>query len=175
MSNFFLGEIKLLGCNFAPRGFALCNGQLLPIAQYTALFALLGTTYGGDGQNTFGLPDLQGRLPVHQGTGPGLSTYQIGQVSGSEGVTLTTQQLPSHTHALAASTNPSDRAVPANTLALGQQTGGALFTQTANGVDATLNAASLGVAGGNQPHDNMQPYLCVTFVIALEGIFPSRN
>lgn len=175
MSNPYLGEIRLVGFNFAPRGWAYCYGQLMPIDQNDALYALLGTTYGGDGQTTFGLPDFQGRLPVHQGQGPGLSNYVLGQLGGTENVTLTTQQLPSHTHTLAASTNPANQSAASSSVAIGQQTGGALFTQTSNGVDSTLQSATLQLTGGNQPHSNLQPSLAVNFIIALEGIFPSRN
>ena len=167
MSEPFLGEIKMGGWNFAPRGWALCNGQLLSIAQNTALFSLLGTTYGGNGQTTFALPNLQGRVPMHWGNGPGLTPRVIGEVDGSETVTLMSTQIPAHNHALQgadeATTKSPANAVPAFA-----------STPTYNPA-ANLAMTPTGIAGGSQPHENMQPSLAVTFVIALEGIFPSRN
>jgi microcystin-dependent protein len=177
MSEPFIGEIRMVGFNFAPRGWALCNGQLLSIAQNTALFSLLGTTYGGNGQTTFALPDLRGRVPLHQGQGPGLTPRTIGESSGTETVTLLSSQMPAHNHTLAAFNSPGSLDTPTgNVIAniVDPNTGGpaTLFSATA---DTTMNPASIGISGGNQPHENMQPYLCVNFVIALEGIFPSRN
>lgn len=172
MSTPFLGEIRMFGGNFAPRGWAFCNGALVAISQNDALYALIGTTYGGDGQNTFGLPGLQGRLPIHQGTLPGGSTYVIGQVLGSETVTLTPNQMPAHQHAVAAnsnngtSPNPSASFVAATSLSP--------FVQSVP-TDQPLGAQSINGAGGSQPHSNMMPFLCVSFIIAMEGIFPSRN
>ena len=172
MSEPFLGMIATFGFNFAPRGWALCNGQILSIAQNTALFSLLGTTYGGNGQTTFALPDLRGRVPIHQGQGPGLSPYSMGQQAGSESNTLTVNQMPQHTHiaTLHASTQPANDTLPTgNYLA----DGGAYQSAT----NTNMNAAAVtnSVAGGNQPFGILQPYLCINFCICLEGIFPSRN
>lgn len=153
----YIGEIVMYGFNFAPRGWAHCNGQMLPIAQNTALFSLLGTTYGGDGQTTFALPDLRGRVPLHAGQGPGLSSYTQGERSGSETVTLLASQIPGHSHTL-----PEVQVRGVGTQAVGATTGGALGTATTSAV------------GGAQPHPNMPPYLALYYSIALEGIFPSR-
>jgi microcystin-dependent protein len=185
MATPYLGEVKMFGGNFQPRGFAYCNGQLLPISQNDALYALIGTTYGGDGVNTFALPDLQGRIPLHQGTGPGLSTRVIGEKAGAETVTLITTQLPSHGHQpVANNTDPTNDAPAANTMPCRpkQSTGGntaALYTDSTKtpvaGDLKPMLAGLIGNAGGNQPHDNMMPFLCITFIIALEGVFPSQN
>lgn len=162
----FLGEIQMVGFNFAPRGWALCDGQLLPISQNSALFALLGTTYGGNGQTTFALPDLRGRFPLHPGQGPGLSPRTQGEVGGAESVVLTATQMPQHVHGLpGADEQTSDRPdglVPAQGGNYGKAAAG-----TAMG--------NSGASGGSQAHENMPPYLGVNFVIALEGVFPSRN
>ena len=157
-----LGMIVLFAGNFAPRGWAFCNGQLLSIAQNTALFSILGTTYGGDGRTTFALPDLRGRVPLHAGasTGPGLSHRELGERGGSESVALTGAQLPPHQHTLQA-------APEAN----GDPAGGILAAAT----DEKRGQTVTGVAGGGQPHDNMQPYLGLNYIIALQGIFPSRD
>ncbi len=173
MDSPFLGMLAIFGFNFAPRGWAFCNGQLLSIAQNSALFALLGTTFGGDGQNTFGLPNMQSRIPVGMGTGPGLSNYQMGQMAGSENVTLLSTQIPQHSHFMMGSSEAPVQNSPA---------GGSLGT-TARGVNSyTTGANSLSpmasatsITGGSQPHNNIQPYLAVNYCIALEGIFPSRN
>lgn len=165
MSSPFLGEIRMFGGNFAPRGWSLCQGQLLSIAQNDALFALLGTTFGGDGQTTFALPDLRGRIPVHQGPG-----FIAGQLSGSETVTLTTQQIPSHTH------TPFANKAAAGTDPTNSLPGGGAGAWFAPGTPAIPMAANMiGISGGNQPHDNMMPYLAVNFIISLEGLFPSQN
>ena len=174
MAQSYIGEIRMVGFNFAPANWALCNGQLLAISQNNALFALLGTTYGGDGVNTFALPDLRGRIPIHQGTGAGLGTYVQGQIAGTENVTLLTMQLPSHNHLLNAGVaggTPSSSPIN-NTLG-----GGELDAYVASAlVPAVLDASSIPPGGGgNQPHNNIQPYLCVNFVISLFGVFPSRN
>jgi microcystin-dependent protein len=171
MSNPFIGEIRMFGGNFAPRGWAFCNGQLLAIAQNDALFALIGTTYGGDGQTTFALPDLRGRIPVHAGQGPGLSSYQLGQQAGTETVTLTQQQMPAHTHTAQAQSGAGNQAGPGG----GVWASSAQNQFSANPPNAAMNAAAIGSAGGSQPHENMAPYQVVSFIIALEGIFPSRN
>ena len=172
MSEPFLGMIATFGFGFAPRGWAQCNGQILPIAQNTALFSLLGTTYGGNGQTTFALPDLRGRVPIHQGQGPGLSNYDLGQVSGVENSTLTSNQMPQHTHVatLHASTQPAGDTLPTgNYLA----DGGAYLSTTNTAMNA--GAVTNGLAGGSQPFSLLQPYLVINFCICLEGIFPSRN
>ncbi len=165
----FLGAIFMFAGNFAPRGFALCDGQVLPISQNTALFSLLGTTYGGNGQTTFALPDLRGRAPVHAGQGPGLTPYALGEQTGTENVTLQTAQMPQHNHAVNVSTQQTSDVAPGNVPA----TGGAYATSPSSG--QSLAAGTLGEAGGSQPHPNLQPLLVVNFIIALQGIYPSRN
>jgi microcystin-dependent protein len=175
MASPFIGQIDMFAGNFAPRDYAFCSGQLLAISQNNALFALLGTTYGGDGVSTFALPDLRGRVPVHFGQGPGLSNYSLGQHTGTESVTLISTQLPLHSHSLVAgatdapatATDPAGRvfAVPTD----GNQAYGA-----ANG-SMGAGGITLAVDGGNQPHSNLQPFLCINFIICLFGIFPSRN
>src|SRR5262245_46056197 len=172
MSSPFLGEIRIFAGNFAPRGYALCNGQLLPINQNTALFSLLGTTYGGNGQTTFALPNLQERFPMHHGQGPGLSPRALGEVSGSATVTLQESQIPAHTHVLLVSTANATRNAPSANSAL------ALSPATVYGLPqdlVPLATEALQPTGGGQPHANVQPYLAVTYVIAIQGIFPSRN
>ncbi len=170
MAEAFIGEIRMFAGNFPPRGWAFCNGQLLPISQNTALFSLLGTQYGGNGQSTFGLPDLQGRVPVGQQQGPGLSDRTMGEQFGSETVTLTAAQMPLHGHAEQASTNPASTAAgPSGALAKASVS---LYGEVPN-VDRA--AAAVTPAGGNQPHNNMAPYLALNFIIALQGIFPSRG
>jgi microcystin-dependent protein len=168
MSNAFLGEIRAFPYNFAPRGWAFCNGQLLPISQNQALFSLLGTTYGGDGQITFALPDLRGRAAISSGQGPGLSNYILGEETGTESVTLTTNQLPAHTHPSAVSSDPGTSPSPAGKL---PARGGAYGTTNPGAAAAT----QVGAAGGGQPHTNLPPTLTINYCIALQGIFPSRN
>lgn len=173
MSNPYVGEIRMFGGNFAPAGWALCQGQLMPISENDTLFNLIGTTYGGDGQETFGLPDLQGRIPVHMGQGPGISqNYTIGEKAGVETVTLTTNQLPIHTHALLASSDPGNAAGPASNVLANPLNTEPYFPSTGS---VQLNTQSLTSAGGNQPHDNMMPFLCITFIISLFGIYPTQN
>lgn len=159
MSEPFLGELRLVGFNFAPRGWALCNGQVLTISSNTALFSLLGTTYGGDGRTTFALPDLRGRAPLHAGNGPGLTPRQLGEQGGVESVTLTAQQIPDDIHPGA--DQVTNRASSATGLAHG-------------GLYASAAAMTLGTVGAAQPHPNMPPFLTMNWVIALQGIFPSR-
>jgi len=151
--------------NFAPVGWMFCEGQLLPISENETLFQLIGTTYGGDGESTFALPDLRGRLPIHQGNG-----FILAETGGAEEITLTVQQIPAHNHPLLATTNPADEAAAGNNV-LGTLTQGRLYSAGANGT--TLNASAAGFTGGSQPHTNFQPYLCVNFIISLFGIFPS--
>jgi len=170
MSEPFLGQIILVPYNFAPRGWAFCNGQILSIAQNTALFSLLGTTYGGNGQTTFALPDLRGRTALSAGQGPGLSNYDLGQVSGSETVTLTINQMPQHNHGVNTQASTSDATsnkASNNYLATGNS-----YAATQ---DTTMAPQTVQLAGGSQPHENLQPYLTLNYCIALEGIFPSRN
>ncbi len=173
----FIGEIRMFGGNFAPRGWAFCNGQLLSIAQNTALFSLLGTTYGGDGVTTFALPDLRGRTPIHFGQGPGLTPRTLGERSGSETVTLTANEMPAHNHAMVASTGIINTPSPENAF-LGQIGEGRDAPPAFVGATSaltTMNPQSINPSGGSQPHNNMQPYLAVNYIISLEGIYPSRN
>jgi microcystin-dependent protein len=167
MSLPYVGEIRMFAGNFPPSGWLFCEGQLLPISEYETLFILIGTSYGGDGQETFALPDLRGRLPIHQGGG-----FVLAQTGGVETVTLTANQIPNHTHAFLASTNTANSPNPANNyLAVSSQVD-AFFGDNPS-VNMNANAVSNG--GGSQPHSNMQPYLCVDFIISLYGIFPSQN
>ena len=171
MSQPYIGEIRMFGGNFAPVGWAMCQGQLTPISQNDALFNLIGTTYGGDGQQTFGLPDLQGRCPVHMGTYQG-NTYQQGEKDGTESVTLTTSQIPGHTHAFLASQDNATGAAPGNTVVPANSLQVKIYS--AFPTTATMSPSVQNV-GGSQPHENMMPYLCITFIIALYGVFPSPN
>jgi microcystin-dependent protein len=168
----FIGQLMLFAGNFAPRGWAFCNGSLLSIAQNSALFSILGTTYGGDGQTTFGLPDLRGRLPMHPGQGPGLSSYALGQQGGVEAVTLNITQIPVHGHAFTpgCSSDPPSSQTPENNVpaTLDAQSYG-------SEANASMRPANSSTVGGSQAHENRQPYTCVNFCIALEGIFPSRS
>ena len=166
MATPFIGSIRMFGGNFAPVGHAMCNGQLQSIAQNNALFALIGTTYGGDGQTTFALPDMRGRVPYHQS-----SNYPIGLAAGTETVTLTSNQMPTHTHIAQGNATDGGQASPANGFWGNASTN--IYSTTAPA--AAMNAAAIGIAGGSQPHENMLPFLCISFIIALEGIFPSQN
>lgn len=171
MAQPYIGEIRQFGGNFAPAGWMLCQGQILPISEYDTLFNLIGTTYGGDGQETFALPDLQGRVPIHMGTQQGGSTYVIGQKAGTETVTLNLNQIPSHTHLPTASTTGgSDRPQSA---VWGASPTGIPYAEAPGTVK--LNPASIGATGGSQPHDNMHPFLAVSFIISLYGIYPSQS
>ena len=169
----YIGEIRMFGGNFAPAGWMFCNGATLPISENDALFTLIGTTYGGDGQETFQLPDLQGRLPMHAGKSPaGSQTYQLGEKAGVESVTLTTQQIPIHTHPLLGSTgnglqaNPNGNVLASSTL---------VKPYAVETPDAAMAANAIGPVGGSQPHDNLQPYLCISFIISLFGVFPTQT
>lgn len=165
MSDPYVGEIRMFAGNFAPAGWMLCQGQLLPISEYEVLFNLIGTTYGGDGQSTFALPDLRGRLPIHMGSG-----FTLAQIGGAERVTLTTNEMPAHPHAVAATTNPNTASLPGgNFLASGPD----IYDQNKPGTSTM--APAIGPAGGSQPHDNFQPYLCVNFILSLFGVFPSQS
>ena len=170
MSDPFLGEVRMFAGNFAPLGWLACNGQLVSIAENDALYTLLGTTYGGDGVTIFGLPDLRGRVPLHAGTGPGLGTYTQGEMLGSESVTLITAQLPAHTHIAMANATATSLS-PANAVWAAASGVNIYGTATPN---ATMSAAAIAPGGGSQPHDNMAPYLAVTFIIATAGIYPPQ-
>jgi len=172
MSEPFVGEIRMFAGTFAPRGWALCDGQLLAISQNDALFSLLGTIYGGDGRTTFGLPDLRGRVPVHMGQGPGLSNYGVGVKGGAENVTLIANQLPSHSHTLQAASDVAGSKSAQGNL-LGRSTNIDLYT--GDSPDGTLASAAVSNSGGSQSHGNLMPFLCVNFIIALFGIYPSRT
>lgn len=173
MSEPFVAEIRIFAGNFAPRGWAFCNGQLLPISQNTALFSLLGTMYGGNGQSTFGLPNLQGRAPMHQGSGPGLTSRSVGETGGQESVTLSETQIATHTHTATGDNSPSSGtnhpsgAYPARLAGRGSNLYGAAA--------ALGDSSPLGSAGGSQPHTNMQPFLTVNYIIALQGVYPPRS
>ncbi len=176
MSEPFVAEIRIFAGNFAPRNWAFCDGQLLPVAQNTALFSIIGTTYGGDGRSTMGLPNLQGRAPMHPGRGPGLTTRRLGQTGGVEEVTLTVGEIPTHSHTLMGSTDESEfdgSSNPANHVT-GTVEGGKEFYAEANNL-SPLNQAAVSSVGGNQPHNNMQPFLVMNFIIALQGLYPSRG
>lgn len=173
MSDPFVGEIRMFAGNFAPRGWAYCDGQLLAVSENDALFSLLGTIYGGDGRTTFGLPDLRGRIPVHAGSGPGLSPRRLGAKFGSEEVTLTVNQLPSHNHdPVKASPNPGNQPSPNGRLVAQSST--VDFYRDDNPLNS-LNPAAVTAVGGSESHTNLMPFLCVHFIIALFGIYPSRH
>ena len=179
MTEPYIGEIRCFGFNFAPRGYAFCNGQLMSIAQNSALYAILGTTYGGDGQTTFALPNLQGQIPMHWGSSPsaGLTTV-LGEVMGQTTVTLTTSQMPQHNHAIMAATpgDPTERtAAPTTQSYLSNIKGGFVWQKAPLSINAAFSPKAITLTGGSQPHDNMQPYLTLNFCIALEGIFPQQG
>jgi microcystin-dependent protein len=176
MADPFVAEIRIFAGNFAPTGWAFCNGQLLPISQNTALFSLLGTTYGGDGKSTFALPNLQGAAPLGAGQGPGLSLRDLGETGGSKTVTLLASQIPAHTHGARASTTGGVNS-PANATWGESKLGKTpMAVYAASGADnIAMSPQALAAAGGGLPHNNMPPYLCLTFIIALQGIFPPRG
>lgn len=163
----FIGEIRMFAGNFEPRGWMFCEGQLLPIEEYESLFQLIGTTYGGDGQNTFALPDLRGRLPLHQGNG-----FVVGETGGLEDVTLSVSQIPSHSHTLLATRSIANSSTPNNTV-LAAPTQVSMYY--AEAPSKAMNILAIQAKGGAQPHSNMQPYLCVSFIISLDGFFPSQH
>jgi microcystin-dependent protein len=179
MSSPFVAEIKMFAGNFAPTGYALTNGQLLPISQNTALFSLLGTMYGGDGKSTFGLPDLQGSIPLQQGQGSGLQQWFQGEMQGSDFITLIQSEMPIHTHSLQAVNtnanvpNPDQAVLARGNYDTGTQAGAVAFYQTA-APNTNMNLQSIGIAGGSLPHNNLMPYLTITYLIALQGVFPAR-
>lgn len=165
MAQPYVGEIRMFAGNFAPAGWMFCEGQLLPISENETLFQLIGTTYGGDGESTFALPDLRGRVPLHFGNG-----FVLAENGGTEEVTLTTQQIPAHAHPLMASTAPGTQNAPSNSVAAASPS---VTLYTGDVTDANLASSAVSAAGGSQPHTNFQPYLCVDFIISLFGIFPS--
>ncbi|HMJ08911.1 MAG TPA: tail fiber protein [Pyrinomonadaceae bacterium] len=168
----FIGEIRMFGGNFAPAGWMFCDGSLIPISENDTLFNLIGTTYGGDGQETFALPDLRGRVPIHSGQGPGLSNYTLSENAGVETVTLSNNQIPVHSHALLASIDIGDSPTAQDNV-VSQSTSVDLYTEDV--VDANMSANIVSPVGGSQPHENMQPFLTVSFIISMFGIFPQQN
>ena len=176
MSNPFVAEIRIFTGNFAPTGWAQCNGQLLPISQNTALFSLLGTTYGGDGKSTFALPNLQGSAPLQAGQGPGLSLRDLGEIGGEQAVTLLQTEMPAHSHTAQGSTGSNQITPVNNAWASGAKLGGGnLYFPSTPASNVQMNAFGTSIAGGSQPHNNMMPYLGLTFIIALQGVFPARS
>jgi microcystin-dependent protein len=169
----FVGEIRVVGFNFAPTGWAQCNGQLLPLSQNTALFSLLGTFYGGDGKSTFALPNLQGMAPLNWGQGPGLSNYDLGQSAGVQTVTLLQSEIPAHTHIASARNDPAELQAPAPDRAMARSTNG--FAYLPSPPNVNLAPQVLSIVGGDQPHNNMQPVLTLNYIIALQGVFPPRS
>ena len=175
MADPFVAEIRIFPFNFAPKGWAWCDGQLLPLSQNTALFSLLGTVYGGNGKSNFALPDLQGRAPMHPGQGPGLSLHDLGETGGSDYVTLLESEIPAHSHALlTANQDLGDLGAPAANRALSRSGRGSGYKSTPQ-ANAIMSANVLAPAGGDQPHNNLQPYLTFYFCIALQGVFPPRG
>lgn len=169
MSNPYIGEIRMFGGNYAPLGWMFCNGQLLSVTEYESLFSLIGTTYGGDGVDTFALPNLQGRVPIHQD-----NTHSVGEAAGVETVTLLTAQIPSHTHALSGSVALAEGTSPSNA-AFAKSADTSFYEASNPGKDVPMSPAVVTQAGGSLPHDNMQPFLCVTFIIAVEGTYPQQG
>ncbi|MEM8994737.1 MAG: tail fiber protein [Acidobacteriota bacterium] len=174
MSEPFVAEIRIFAGNFAPRGWAFCNGQLLPVSQNTALFSLIGTTYGGDGRSTTALPNLQGRVPMHPGRGPGLTSRRLGQRGGSEMISLTEAQMPNHTHTAQGADEPANERTPGNTTETARPVGRGFFTYSTSNSN-TVSMVSASNTGGSQPHNNLQPFIAMNFIIALVGLYPSRS
>ena len=174
MADPFVAEIRIFPFNFAPKGWAFCNGQILPISQNTALFSLLGTTYGGDGKSTFALPDLEGSAAMHPGQGQGLSLRDLGQIGGAETITLLVTEIPLHTHSMMASNQQGDVQVPTDTTSVARPPGALPFVPGAQNAAVMMAFQGLPPAGGGLPHNNMQPYLTLNFCIALQGVFPPR-
>jgi microcystin-dependent protein len=169
----FVAEIRIFPFNFAPKGWAFCDGQLLPLSQNTALFSLLGTTYGGDGKSNFALPNMQGNAPMHPGQGPGLSLHDLGETGGSETVSLLESEIPSHSHAVMTQTNPGSVKLPGPDTSISRAAGENVYGPANNLV--AFAGETLAPAGGDQPHNNMQPYLTLNFCIALQGVYPPRT
>lgn len=174
MSEPYIGQIIIFGGNFAIKNYAQCDGQIMSIAQNTALFSILGTTYGGNGVTTFALPDLRGRAPIHYGSGPGLTSYSLGEMGGTESVTLLTSEIPAHNHPWQVGSASGNTPSPVGAVAA-EDAGGNAYTYANTTPDAIGHPAAIGVTGGGQPHTNLQPYLALNFQIALVGIYPSRS
>ena len=174
MADPFVAEIRIFPFNFPPKGWAFCDGQLLPLSQNTALFSLLGTTYGGNGKSTFALPDLQGRAPMHPGQGPGLSLHDLGETGGSETVTLLESEMPAHSHAVLAAASPGNLNAPGSDRGIARSQGGSAYIADITGL-VGMAPQALAPAGGDFPHNNMMPYLTLNFCIALQGVFPPRT
>src|SRR6201995_1371381 len=176
MADPFVAEIRIFAFNFPPKGWAFCDGHLLPISQNTALFSLLGTTYGGDGKSNFALPDMQGNVPMHPGQGPGLSLHDLGETGGSSTVSLLESEIPSHPHTMMGINLPSDQAAPTPTRGMARSINAAAYVAgSTNPAMVLMNDNMLTPAGGDQPHNNMMPYLTCYFNIALQGVFPPRT
>jgi microcystin-dependent protein len=175
MADPFVAEIRMFAGNFAPKGWALCDGQLMPISQNTALFSLLGTMYGGDGKSTFALPDLQGASPLHAGQSTTGTTYDQGEMSGEPSVTRLNSEMPVHSHMMQASFDDADLRIPSPNRVLAKSGGGFAYGSNTAQLASTLALQALPIAGGSLPHNNMQPYLVLTFIIALQGVFPARS
>lgn len=174
MADPFVAEIRIFPFNFPPLGWAFCDGQLMPISQNTALFSLLGTTYGGDGRSTFALPNLQGNVPIHPGQGPGLSLYDLGETGGAEAVTLLESEIPTHSHAVMVNTNPSNLAAPSPLRSFARAQPGFAYKNTNQNIVSFAPQAAT-PSGGSLPHNNLMPYLTLNFCIALQGVFPPRS
>jgi microcystin-dependent protein len=170
----FVAEIRIYPFNFAPKGWAFCDGQILPLSQNTALFSLLGTTYGGDGKSNFALPNMQGNAPMHPGQGPGLSLHDLGETGGSDTVTLLESEIPSHSHALMADATPANLAAPSTSTAFARSAPGTAYKNTTTSL-TQFSGDAIAPAGGDQPHNNLMPYLTLNFCIALQGVFPPRS
>jgi microcystin-dependent protein len=170
----FVAEIRIFPFNFAPKGWAFCDGQILPLSQNTALFSLLGTTYGGDGKSNFALPDMQGNAPMHPGQGPGLSLHDLGETGGSDTVSLLESEIPSHSHALMAQNNPATSQTPAPSVGLARSVTVLAYNPTTSPV-VVMADQTVAPAGGDQPHNNLMPYLTLNFCIALQGVYPPRS
>lgn len=175
MSAPFVAEVRVFGFNFAPTGWAQCNGQILPISQNTALFSLLGTYYGGDGKSTFALPNLQGSMPIGQGQGPGLSQRFLGETGGEEAVTLLSSEMPTHPHTLMAAPDPADVSTPTPVVAVARTNGQAGYAPSVPASNTPLNPQATNIVGGDMPHNNLMPYLALNYCIALQGVFPPRG
>jgi microcystin-dependent protein len=177
MADPFVAEIRIFPFTFAPKGWAFCNGQLMPLSQNTALFSLLGTTYGGDGKSNFALPDLQGRAPMHPGQGSGLSLHDLGETGGAETVTLLQSEMPFHTHQIMSSSNPppANAGVPDPSVSLSRSSGTTAYQVPPLSNLGMMDPQAIGIAGASLPHNNMQPYLTFNFNIALQGVFPPRT
>jgi len=171
----FVAEIRIFPFNFAPKGWAFCDGQILPLSQNTALFSLLGTTYGGDGKSNFALPNMQGNAPMHPGQGPGLSLHDLGETGGSDTVSLLESEIPSHSHGLFANSVAGDTNAPSPQVSITRSSNATAYSATTNSSLVSMSGNTLAPAGGDQPHNNLQPYLTLSFCIALQGVYPPRT